>query len=224
MTLTRDQLHEAGNALYGRQWQSALARDLGVDPRTVRRWASGKIAPSPWAVREINRLLSARGQAPMGEPSLHHVTINTGHLLISGRSEVMSETMSWLAPMVAAGGGRPAGMPFAIERRSQGSALLRIGEPAAVWCGVCWDELRSSDAWMAVLALAQQSGVAHAPDSRPAIPWLAVLTTPVMFTLPPEQIMMLGDMERCLAWAIIEQDQIASTSAAMGTNAGTRDI
>lgn len=34
-------LHECGQALYGQQWQSALARDLGVADRTMRRWAAG---------------------------------------------------------------------------------------------------------------------------------------------------------------------------------------
>jgi transposase-like protein len=34
-------LVEAGEALYGQQWQSALARDLGVADRTVRRWVAG---------------------------------------------------------------------------------------------------------------------------------------------------------------------------------------
>jgi hypothetical protein len=34
-------LAEAGEALYGPQWQSALARDLDVSDRTVRRWAAG---------------------------------------------------------------------------------------------------------------------------------------------------------------------------------------
>jgi transposase-like protein len=34
-------LVEAGEALYGHQWQSALARDLGVADRTVRRWVAG---------------------------------------------------------------------------------------------------------------------------------------------------------------------------------------
>lgn len=32
---------ECGEALYGQQWQSALARDLGVADRTVRRWVAG---------------------------------------------------------------------------------------------------------------------------------------------------------------------------------------
>ena len=34
-------LVESGEALYGPQWQSALARDLGVADRTVRRWVAG---------------------------------------------------------------------------------------------------------------------------------------------------------------------------------------
>jgi hypothetical protein len=34
-------LVECGEALYGQQWQSALARDLGVADRTVRRWVAG---------------------------------------------------------------------------------------------------------------------------------------------------------------------------------------
>ena len=34
-------LHECGQALYGQLWQSALARDLGVSDRTMRRWAAG---------------------------------------------------------------------------------------------------------------------------------------------------------------------------------------
>lgn len=34
-------LAECGEALYGRQWQTSLARDLGVSDRTMRRWAAG---------------------------------------------------------------------------------------------------------------------------------------------------------------------------------------
>lgn len=37
-------LVETGEALYGPQWQSALARDLGVADRTVRRWVAGTTA------------------------------------------------------------------------------------------------------------------------------------------------------------------------------------
>lgn len=38
---TRKLLEEVGKVLYGEQWQSALARDLEVQPRTVQRWLAG---------------------------------------------------------------------------------------------------------------------------------------------------------------------------------------
>ncbi len=34
-------LVECGEALYGPRWQTALAADLGVADRTMRRWAAG---------------------------------------------------------------------------------------------------------------------------------------------------------------------------------------
>lgn len=34
-------LVECGEAMYGPQWQSALARDLDVSDRTMRRWIAG---------------------------------------------------------------------------------------------------------------------------------------------------------------------------------------
>ena len=34
-------LAETGEALFGPQWQSELARELGVADRTVRRWVAG---------------------------------------------------------------------------------------------------------------------------------------------------------------------------------------
>ena len=34
-------LAEIGEALYGERWQTALAHELGVADRTVRRWVAG---------------------------------------------------------------------------------------------------------------------------------------------------------------------------------------
>jgi plasmid maintenance system antidote protein VapI len=36
-----NRLEEICEALYGERWQSALAQDLGVADRTVRRWVAG---------------------------------------------------------------------------------------------------------------------------------------------------------------------------------------
>ena len=39
--MTTEELKRAGETLYGWGWQIALARALGVNDRTVRRWAAG---------------------------------------------------------------------------------------------------------------------------------------------------------------------------------------
>ena len=39
-----DLLAECAKLLYGDRWQSALAEDLGVSDRTMRRWAAGTSA------------------------------------------------------------------------------------------------------------------------------------------------------------------------------------
>lgn len=208
--MTPADLRRAGEALYGVQWQTALARDLGIADRTVRRWAAGKIAIGPAMSMAINRLLSIRGLTPVGEPALHHVTLNTGHLLISARSEVLPQTRAWLTPMLRAGKGAPAGIPFEVTSRTDGTALFAIGSPPAVLCGVCWDDGRSEAAWRAMLALMREQGMMQAPAGPPPTPWLAVLVLPAMFALPPQTIVELGDYERSLAWCIIDDGESMS--------------
>lgn len=40
--MTRDDLIDAGEALYGPRWQSEVARLLSIDDRRVRAWLSGE--------------------------------------------------------------------------------------------------------------------------------------------------------------------------------------
>jgi DNA-binding transcriptional regulator YdaS (Cro superfamily) len=53
-------LEDAGQALYGPQWQSAMARDLGVSDRTVRRWAAGSSVAPASAYLELERIAQRR--------------------------------------------------------------------------------------------------------------------------------------------------------------------
>lgn len=53
-------LVECGEALYGQQWQSALARDLGVADRTVRRWVAGTSEVPPGLYVDLLRLTQER--------------------------------------------------------------------------------------------------------------------------------------------------------------------
>lgn len=58
--MTPDLLRECGEALYGQQWQSALARDLQVADRTVRRWAAGEFGMPPGLAEEVLEVLRRR--------------------------------------------------------------------------------------------------------------------------------------------------------------------
>lgn len=58
--MTVAEFRALGALLWGSQWQSAMARALGVDPRTVRRWAAGDRAiPGP-AIAALRALEAAR--------------------------------------------------------------------------------------------------------------------------------------------------------------------
>jgi len=44
--LSADQIGDVGRQLYGERWQSPLANALGINPRLLRYWLSGELAPS----------------------------------------------------------------------------------------------------------------------------------------------------------------------------------
>jgi hypothetical protein len=46
--VTPDELETRAAALYGKDWQSPLARRIRVDARTVRRWKAGDREIPPW--------------------------------------------------------------------------------------------------------------------------------------------------------------------------------
>lgn len=56
-----DLLRAVGEALYGPQWQSELARDLAVADRTMRRWVAGEFNMPEAVPGEILRLCEERG-------------------------------------------------------------------------------------------------------------------------------------------------------------------
>ncbi|RLZ10817.1 transcriptional regulator [Acinetobacter sp. 2JN-4] len=55
--MTPDQLRQAGELLYGNQWQSDLARAINVDSRRIRQWLSGQRAVPEGLWLEIIELL-----------------------------------------------------------------------------------------------------------------------------------------------------------------------
>jgi hypothetical protein len=57
--MTREELAAIGLAAYGRQWQSALARAIGISARHMRRLASGEKPISEGIAADIRRVLGA---------------------------------------------------------------------------------------------------------------------------------------------------------------------
>lgn len=57
--MTRDELRAIGMALYGHEWQSPLARALGVSPRYIRKLVSGEAPIGASIEAEIRALTGA---------------------------------------------------------------------------------------------------------------------------------------------------------------------
>lgn len=59
--MTPTDLRQIGEALYGPEWQTPMARALGVSLRSVQRWAAGKPIPDPDRLRaDLLALVPAR--------------------------------------------------------------------------------------------------------------------------------------------------------------------
>lgn len=56
--MTKEQLITIGQALYGTQWQSNLARALNIDSRRVRQWLNDERPLPDWLSGEIKNILT----------------------------------------------------------------------------------------------------------------------------------------------------------------------
>lgn len=56
--MTKEQLTAIGQALYGTQWQSDLARALNIDSRRVRQWLNDERPLPDWLDAELKTLLT----------------------------------------------------------------------------------------------------------------------------------------------------------------------
>ncbi|TDH61198.1 hypothetical protein E2C06_18350 [Dankookia rubra] len=158
---------------------------------------------------------------------ISHLTLNTGHLARTSRLDVAQGVIDQLLPLIDAEEGPVPCMPgwyldFMFPRDSQGARLDGSGffhiasEPGlsklpAVLCVACWRVERQAEAWAHVLLDWQALHLAlsglglwrPAPSMPPALPWLAVWMTPAALMAGIENMMAFGDLERCVAWAII---------------------
>ena len=123
--------------------------------------------------------------------ALIHITLSSGDARISSRSEVHDDIVEILKPIVDAGGGEISDLHVVFESAS----VFNLGwhpDAPAVRCYLAKEP--NPPLW-------KQAG---GQGSEPTGLWLAVRLLPDALHCTTDQIMMLGDAERCVAWAIIE--------------------
>jgi hypothetical protein len=142
---------------------------------------------------------------------LHHLTLTSGHLRASPRSEVGDDILTLLRPIVQLGSGVISGLHVEITDRSPIVYTLGWDSADSPWvrCVLCIEDVSHQQlTWQHARALAQLTGcVVTVPE--PPQPWLAVILLPHALPGDAERWRMLGDAERCVAWALIEADRQA---------------
>jgi len=147
---------------------------------------------------------------------LTHLTSTTGHVARTPRADVADEVIALLAPIVAAGGGQVPHTPewhldlwpeagWAAFQLARGPASSEAGKRPYFMAVACWQEDVTPEAWAQAHKLAQLAPPDQLPADPPPLPWLSVTLLPAVLLLPRERIGMLGDLERCVAWTLVEQ-------------------
>jgi hypothetical protein len=65
--MTPDTFARLGELIHGERWVHRLAKDLGVDERTIRRWAAGTSAIKPGVWRDLVDVMERHGVAMIDE-------------------------------------------------------------------------------------------------------------------------------------------------------------
>ena len=137
---------------------------------------------------------------------LNHVTLNTGHVRRSPRSEVSDEILVELAPALARarvrGRAKLPNLPgyfVSVDQEWIGGAAVTLSKRRlpVVRCVVATD---TASAWQGRAWLVAQGAVAA---QHVELPWLGVWLTPDMLDAL-KVLDWLDDVQRSIAWAILD--------------------
>ena len=142
--------------------------------------------------------------------SLHHITLHNGNVAITPRSHVGQRAIEHVAAVLAGNGYEPTLDVYLRLRGLQpGRAQYRIDRSpdaarALVIASLCWSADYSDQHWRETI------GADRAPVP---VPWLAVSFdyAQATLTMQPADINALGELERIIAWVIIEGAQNGPT-------------
>lgn len=149
----------------------------------------------------------------MNVPMLHY-TLNTGHTRNSPRREVCDEVIQCLQPVIEQGGPVPgtAGLQLTVTKY-EGGALFTVWQRLPiVSCAVAWTKGAEQELWPGLELIYRDiyggSSMVNAAKKPAALPWLSVILLPPINELDVESVSLLGDLERCIAWAMFEAKNI----------------
>jgi hypothetical protein len=151
--------------------------------------------------------------------TLAHLTLNTGHLRMSPRSEVAEHAIRALDPIVLdtnPAGTVISGVRIRMQRRKNGASFTLGTEHHAMIVGaLVWHEITAEHTWKSCLELYRGQHQAEPAAEMPShIPWLAVQLpgAPELMACiaTPEMWAQLGDLERCIAWTILAQEGLTA--------------
>ncbi len=113
--------------------------------------------------------------------------------------------------MVRRGGGpvpRSPGISTKFCPGVDGGVLFNIWchDAPLVECGVALADAQAPEIWGALTDLAAKVNEPH-PTTPPPTPWLSVLLLPSIRGAPRAVVEQLADLERCIAWTVIEMDK-----------------
>lgn len=141
-----------------------------------------------------------------------HVTLTTGDVRQTPRSEVSRQAIQVAADMIRRGQGPdmvPMGIgPYSLSCRADGRCLVATvwtdGPPSVVICtiGVALHSRCGAVVWQALHDYGTAPVVTDR-DHQPPTPWVAAALEGAALTDPAhrEALTWLGDFARCLAWA-----------------------
>ncbi|WP_130821732.1 hypothetical protein [Rhizobium ruizarguesonis] len=139
--------------------------------------------------------------------TIAHLTLFTGHLRNSPRHEVPKNAIDKLMPYVMSAGGEIENTGWTVrmvQGVGPGSCCFELHH-SGLWlfsCYMAWTNATSAPMWEVVKEITKTS------LPRPKYtPWLAIHAMPdmplIMFKAP-HAIMEAGDLERCIAWTVID--------------------
>lgn len=138
-----------------------------------------------------------------------HLTINTGHSRQSPRSEVSEETLRLLIHHIRQDKSVLPHGHWAIitDRRTPGCTAVSVmhNDDAlrhVATVGIAWTIDGTTKIWALMQALAIQHRI-PVRCVKPKPPTATVILLPDAAQLPPEALMEMGDLGRCLAWAVM---------------------